>query len=800
MMSRALADRLEIWGVEDDFLIFSDGSFGFGLRATPLDVSAWDDDGVSSLATRAAHFLNGLPEGVDLQFVQDIAPGNADVLRRHGELCRPEADEVAKALCTTRLARLTQLDQSGQLPTHSLRIFVRRGPVSGGTPKRRRLVTRRLFQQMTDERVANGLKEIRHLRDNFVRALDLLPVRADMLSANDVLDLVYQQWNPTRAVQRPAYSPDDVRSSLVFSDAAVDGRGFSLGDKHHRLLSLKTLPEVSYSAMAAKLRALPFDSRLFLTIRVPNQQKEIETLQTQRRLAFALVHGKRTGVRDLESEAKFQDLESLLENMISQGERVFHVGTNVLLRAQSPEDLDQQVAQALMTFRELGGAEAMEESLAAFDIFSTLAIPNARCRERQKRLKTSNLADLLPLFGPWAGHQSPSILLRSRAGSLVSFDPFSAELTNANQIVSGGSGSGKSFLTNVLLLHTLKECPKIFIIDIGGSYRKLCETLSGQYLPLSVGINAAINPFDLLPGQETADSQKVKFLLGMVELMTKDDAVSRLPKLERAEVERCIEGVFKGKSPPRLSTLREALLNHSDPQVARLGRVLAPWCGGSAYGQLVDRPTTVQLESPIVCFDLKGMESHPDLQAVFLFLITDLIWRNVQMDKVSKKFVVFDECWKLLEDEAGASFIGEVFRTFRKYHASAVAISQNIDDFARSRIAAAVLPNASIKWILRQKGADQERLKSVLSLNPNEAAQIDSLHQERGHYSEAFLMAQDQRAVVVIESAPLEYWIATTDPREMAMIDEHTKVDGAASRLETLSELARRHPHGLRGA
>ena len=61
----------------------------------------------------------------------------------------------------------------------------------------------------------------------------------------------------------------------------------------------------------------------------------------------------------------------------------------------------------------------------AFPVFAELAIPNARARERFKRVKTSNLCDLLPIYGPWRVTQSP----RSspfRHGSLFSFDPFSA--------------------------------------------------------------------------------------------------------------------------------------------------------------------------------------------------------------------------------------------------------------------------------------------------------------------------------------------------------------------------------------
>jgi type IV secretory pathway VirB4 component len=208
--------------------------------------------------------------------------------------------------------------------------------------------------------------------------------------------------------------------------------------------------------MAAMLRELPFRSRVFVSVHVPDQTKEIESLQTQRRIAYSMVAGKRGGVSDIESTAKFQDLETLLEQMIAQGQKVFHVAVNVLLQGDDALDLDTQVSQVLSKFREMGGAEAMQETLAAYDIFTDVAIPNTRCRERIKRIKTSNLADLLPLYGPWPGHKTPRVLLRSRMGSLLGFDFFDPSLANANQLLSGGSGSGKSALANILLLHMLK--------------------------------------------------------------------------------------------------------------------------------------------------------------------------------------------------------------------------------------------------------------------------------------------------------------------------------------------------------
>lgn len=803
MMNNTLADQLQVWGFESDCIIFNDGSLGFGLELTPIDVSCWKDDAVNSLTERVMQLLNGLPAHTDLQLIQEIGPGNAEIVSAHQALTHPEAGKIAQVLCETRADRILEMDKEGRVPRHKLKLFVRRplaSPLLGRSNFLNAIWAKpQVFPAVTEESLRREVTALTICRNELSQSFRSLGLMAQTLESDQIVELLYRQWNPARDSDVPRYDPEDIRSSILFTDALLTDKGFSLSDIHYRVLSLKLLPEQTFASMASALRDLPFDSKLFLSIHVPDQQKELESLQTQRRLAYSMARGKTTGVSDIESEAKFQDIETLLAELIAQGEKVFQVSLNILLKSKSHDDLEAQVSQALSKVRELSGAEAMEESLAAFDIFSEISIPNARAKERAKRMKTSTLADLLPLFGPWSGHDHPSILLRSRMGSLVRFDPFSQDLTNYNHVVSGGSGSGKSFLTNVLLLQMLKEMPKIFIVDIGGSYKKLCDHLGGQYIPLTVGSGMTVNPFDLLPGETVPSSQKIKFLVGLIELMTKEDDETRLPRLERAEVEEAIQKTYevtKNGQIPQLSVLREILLAHPDVTIRRHGRILTPWCGNTPYGQFVDAATTIEFQKPIVAFDLKGMETYPDLQSVCLFIITDFIWREIQKDRSTKKFLVFDECWKLLENEAGASFIGEVFRTFRKYYAAAIAISQNMDDFAKSKVAGAILSNSSIKWCLTQKGADQARLQEVLQLNDNEMALIASLHQERGVYSEAFLMAQDQRAVVAIDSTPLEYWIATTDPRDLAKIDVETLKNPEKDSLSTLISLSKRFPRG----
>lgn len=797
-MNNALADQLQIWGFEQDLMIYADGSLGFALDCVPNDVSTWSDERINSYSEKVAQFLNSLPVNIDIQFVQDIVPGNDKIIYQHQKLSEKTNNEIAKSLCNERVMRLRASDIAGEIPTHQLKVIVRR-PLSQNLISKPTLLSKeKLFQDISDARLNREIEITSRLKENIIQGLSSLEIKSRQMNADEIAELLYQQWNPSRRLDFKSYDPEEVRQSLLFSDVGINISGFMIGTTIFRVLSLKVLPDQTYASMAAKLCQLPFKSRLFVTVHVPDQTKEIENLQTQRRIAFSMVVGKRTGVSDIESTAKFQDLETLLEQMIAQGQKVFHVSVTVLLQSESETDLENQVDVTLSKFRELGGADAMTETLAAFDIFSQVALPNARSKERTKKIKTSNLCDLIPLYGPWPGHETPSILLKSRMGSLLSFSPFDSSLASANQLISGGSGSGKSFMTNLLLLQMLKENPKVFFIDIGGSYKKLTENLSGQYVELGVNDQLSVNPFDLVAGETKPSSQKIKFIVGLVELMTKEEGSDRIPKLARAEIEEAVQQVYRNSKNPRMSDLRELLLNHTEKEIQTYGKILAPWCGSTPYGKFLDQQTTIEFQKDIVAFDLKGLESYPDLQGVCLYIITDLVWREVQRDRSKMKFIVFDECWKLLKDEAGLVFIEEVFRTVRKYYCSATAISQDLLDFLNSKISSALLPNCSVKWILMQNQSDFSKMKDALGLNDNEVALIQSLHQEKGEFSEAFLLAgPDRRTVAVIEPTPLELWIATTDPRDLTVIENMRLQNPKLSQLEILKILSEKFPKGV---
>ncbi|MFN9066440.1 MAG: hypothetical protein ACK5V3_04380, partial [Bdellovibrionales bacterium] len=63
MSKASLASKLEVWGFEDETLIFKDFSLGTVLKLQPKDVSCATDEELNALNGVTCDFLNGLSTG-----------------------------------------------------------------------------------------------------------------------------------------------------------------------------------------------------------------------------------------------------------------------------------------------------------------------------------------------------------------------------------------------------------------------------------------------------------------------------------------------------------------------------------------------------------------------------------------------------------------------------------------------------------------------------------------------------------------------------------------------------------------
>jgi conjugal transfer ATP-binding protein TraC len=679
------------------------------------------------------------------------------------------------------------------------------------------------IQNINKEAHEKAMRELTLLVDSTKERLDANGIESVFIGVDEIRQMVFGFLNPSRVFNESApkesvqyleqeFSTEELskvkalsypspRDQLVGSSLVQTYDSFYLDKKYHRIITLKTLPEFTHSALMTKLLNLDFPNLIHVHIKVPEQSKELSSLQAKRRMAhsMSMSHGGRA--TDLESEAKLQSTEELLRELLNTGQKIFYFQVAVLVRADTYDELEQKTKVILGTIRELNGAEAIAESVANFKLWKTLLPFGTTTTVRNKRVKTDNLADFLPVYEPYTGPRNidsrPVCLFRNRHGGLVSYDPFDSSLPNYNTLVTGSSGSGKSFLNNLILLQYVSQKPLIFIIDIGGSYKKLCEFLNGQYIEIAPPQNKeecnAINPFALPLGETEPSPQKIKFLLALLENMLTDSEKDKLPKLDKSLLEEIILNLYTKNLCPTLSDLQEAMKISKDERLIQFSKMLYPWTGERPYGRLLDGKATIDLSSDVVVFDLKGLSSYPDLQSVMLLIITDFILGRVESKNSDvssrRKQILMDECWELLKSQASASFMEYCVRTLRKTGSGITFITQGLEEIVASPIGSAILSNTATKFILMQKG-DLAPIKKVLKFNEQEMALISSLRQAKGKYSEAFMIANEDRSVIKVIPTGPEYWLATSDSKDNATINELREQNSNKSLLEVIQDIS----------
>jgi type IV secretory pathway VirB4 component len=135
-----------------------------------------------------------------------------------------------------------------------------------------------------------------------------------------------------------------------------------------------------------------------------------------------------------------------------------------------------------------------------------------------------------------------------------------------------------------------------------------------------------------------------------------------------------------------------------------------------------------------------------------------------------KRLFVFDECWDLLDNNG--DYIAKCFRTFRKFDASAIAISQNIDDFAHSKLGKVIIQNTFTKFLFKQKITDSS------FINVYEKDLISSVHSEKGEYSEFLILSEGIRKIVRFFTTNLKYELFTSDPKDNRELDHYIDEKG----------------------
>lgn len=447
----------------------------------------------------------------------------------------------------------------------------------------------------------------------------------------------------------------------------------------------------------------------------------------------------------------------------------------IVLTGPDTRAVEGHAAEVMKAFAAHDGA-AFCESYNLLNAWLAIIPGNGARNLRRLAILETNCADLSFLFTVGSGEPTSRLLNRP---AVVAFETpadvpywFNLHVDDVGHtLVLGATGSGKSFLLNVLITHLQHYEPLTVVLDLGHSYRKLALLLQGGYLELGLGQQGvALNPFDLV--EPTADD--LHFLHAFTRVLLEGEDGYRLSEAEDRETYEAVENLFVLDAPQRrLFTLANLL-----PRA--LGRRLHKWIEGGRYGALFDNVQDTLPFDRLQVFDFESMREFPALLEPLLFYVLHRVDRRVHdpADSGRLKVCVMDEAWRLVQHPALRAYMQEALKTWRKRNAAVLLATQTVDDFASADLLRTVVENCPTRLLLANPSLDRQQYADLFQLNEMELDLLAGITPRQ----QLLLKRPDVTKVLTLRVDPTSYWIYTNTPtdneRLAAMLRETSLADG----------------------
>ncbi|MFI5342791.1 MAG: type IV secretion system protein TraC [Chlamydiales bacterium] len=393
-----------------------------------------------------------------------------------------------------------------------------------------------------------------------------------------------------------------------------------------------------------------------------------------------------------------------------------------------------------------------------------------------KTTLTTECGNFVPLQGEWGGTApNPGMLLIGRRGQLVNWNPFDNKSGNYNVAIAGRSGSGKSVFMQDLLLSGLSSGAKVFVLEVGRSFEKLCDLLNGQVIEFSKQSPICLNPFTLIPADEEERNTSFSFIKSIIACMASPNESTS--SYEFSLIEEAINSAWKKRQhQATISDVAYWLLQHEDQHARKLGTTLRPYAKEGVYARYFEGENNVNFTNSMVWIELEELKEKKDLQSVVLQLLIMTITNQAFLgDRKTPFYICIDEAWDLLRGNQTGVFIETLARRLRKYYGSLVIGTQGIEDFYATPGAQAAFENSDWTCLLASKKSSISLLVENGKLHFSEYQQkaMESVTMRQGEYSEVMICdSQGGYSISRLVLDPFSQLLYTTKAKEYARLKE----------------------------
>ena len=471
-------------------------------------------------------------------------------------------------------------------------------------------------------------------------------------------------------------------------------------------------------------------------------------------------------IRAPELEIAFRDLEELRDKLMSAQERMFRFGIYITVYGQTEKELKdtENTLRSILEARLVYLKPAAYQQKEGFTSVSPCSLDVLLINTP---MNTQPLSSVFP-FVSFDLSANEGILygINRHNNSLVLFDRFSLE--NANMVVFGKAGGGKSYAIKLEILRSLMLGVDVIIVDPENEYEFLSEEVGGSYFKISLTSPNHINPFDLPPAREDespADVLRSNIinLVGLLRIM-----LGGLTPEEDAIIDRAITETYAAKditpesdftkiTPPLMSDFEEVLKNMEGGE--SLVRRIQKFTKGSFSG-FFNLPTNVSMQNKLVVFGIRDMEE--ELKPMAMYIIMRYIWNQIRAE-LKKRILIVDEAWWLMQSVDGASFLFGTAKRARKYWLGVTTITQDVIDFMKSDYGQPIINNSSLQLLMKQSPAAIDSVAQTFNLTDEEKYLL-----VEGAVGEGLFFAGPKHVAIKVVASYAEDQIITTAPEQVA--------------------------------
>ena len=547
---------------------------------------------------------------------------------------------------------------------------------------------------------------------------------------------------------------------------------FVIGGKYSTILTVVSFPSSCYVGMLADLTSMPGVKMVIKHIPIP-----FNVLQKMINKEIADLKNRYQNERDRTLQERirldYESLEQFVNMLAATNARIFDFQMHLMLTADSKEELDllKMQVKSYLAALNMGSVALMFEQEKVLKSI----VPIFPKQDIETRIGTPipsiTIAAMYPFVFDSIKDPGDSCLFGIDSSSgVVLFNQFLYQIkkennrNNANMILLGTSGSGKSTAAKLLLRTHIRNGCKIVAIDPEGELEDLAYNIGGDFLDLGKGGEfGMINPLEIVVD---VDDEEIAQGLGYTVLTRTIQQVKAFMKYYNPQIEEDVLALFsdvlqdtyaryridKDTDFTKLTsdmfptfddvyaTIKGRLLSMTDATherdvMERLELTVRPLIRELRY--YFTGHTTLQINSDFIVFNIKElMNTSDNIKNALFFNILKYAW-GLCLDKDVNTVMMVDEAHVLLatHNELGAEFLAQIQRRSRKYNTGTIIITQQPTDFASNDIiqhGKAIFDNAAYYLVMALKKQAVDDLSKLIDLNESERESIKFYNQGQG--------------------------------------------------------------------